>query len=191
MPICIQKARQKETMRKIVNNNNSLIYQERFLKWESLIPLLALVFLFLIYWINPEENNWAVVYLFLFLILTLAGNRRKKPAFTVYDDRIDLLKPFSNKLASSIRIDQIDQVRFEDEFSNSFWADYIIIYLKPKGEEERMKQDQFSLEVTGFNRKASVLKLLQFFQSKNLEVVIKTKSKKIKEETGLENWDLS
>lgn len=174
-----------------MKGKDQIIYQERFLKWESLIPLLGFGFLLIVYWMNPEENSWAIVYLALFLILTLAGNRRKKPAFTVYDDRIDLLKPFSNKLASSIRIDQIDQVRFEDEFSNSFWADYIIIYLKPKGEEERMKQEQFSLEIAGFNRKARVLKLLQFFQSKNLEVVMKTKSEKIKEETGLRNWDLS
>ena len=175
-----------------MDSKNRLIHHEKFFRLNNLIPLLLLVIAWVIVFFIGSENLLSIlVFTGIMLIIFMVTSRRNSTYF-IYEDRIEFFNSFSNRLDQIINLEQIDQIRYEDEFTNSngyFWSDFMIIYPKKGVAIKNLKKNRIHLTVTGLNRKSNILKILKFFQSKNLEVVIKTESKKIKRETGLENWD--
>ena len=175
-----------------MNKKSKLIHQESILKIDNLIPILLLLIVWVFFFKTLKDDLWIIIYT-AFMVIACVFLIRRRSTFSVYDDRIELFKSFSKKLISEIKFSQIDQVRYEDGFSGSygyFWSKYLIIYLKRETSISQ-KKDQLTLGISGFNRIKNISKLLKFFKSKNLEVMVKTKSKRILRETGLKNWDLS
>lgn len=175
-----------------MNSNNRLIHHEKFFRINNQIPLFLLITAWVIvFFIGPKSLLSILIFTGIMLIIFAVTSRRNSTYF-IYEDRIEFFNSFSNKLNQIINLEQIGQIRYEDEFTDSngyFWSDFMLIYPKKGIAIENLKNNRIPLTVTGLNRKSNILKLLKFFQSKNLEVVIKTESKKIKRETGLENWD--
>ncbi len=176
-----------------MNASKKLIHRETALKMVNVISIVLMVALWLFwgFYESFNENTWLIVAT-IFLIASIVSTTRRNHTFLVYDDRIELRKPLSGRLIETIPLNQIDQVRYEDEFSESyflFMSDYILIYPQKGAGIKNLKKGRLSLALTGFNQKTRVLKLLTFFQSKDVEVVIKTSSRKIRNATGLENWD--
>lgn len=138
------------------------------------------------------KDYMPILALTVFFIIAFIAASLRNSTYFIYEDRIELFNSFTNKLSTVIKFDQIDQVRYEDGFTDSygyFWSDFIIIYPKKDVVLKNLRKNRIMLTVTGFNRKSKILKLLKFFQSKNFEVKLKTDSKKILEETGVKNWD--
>lgn len=171
--------------------NDKIFYQEKFLKQSGLLLLLYLAVLFLlVYFCVLDILFVGFITIILFVLIVVPSNRVW--SFSVHEDKIELLNTFTSHSNGVIGLDQIRQVRFESSFfDGSILYSYIFIY--PQGDMplDSYKKERIALTITGFNRKARILKLLQFFQSKGLDVVIKTDSKMIKEGTGLRDWDRS
>ena len=173
-----------------MSENGKIIYQERFLKRSGLFLILYLVVLsLLLYFSLLNILIGSIIIITLFVIMVVPSNRIW--SFSVYDDKIELLKTFTSTPREALRLDQIKQVRFESGFFDWIFNHHSYIFIYPQDDVslDSQKKDRIALVVTGFNRKARILKLLKFFKSKGLVVVIKTSSKKIKLETGLNNWN--
>lgn len=173
-----------------MSENGKIIYQEKFLKRSGLFLLLYLVVLFLLLYFSLLNILFvSFITITLFVLILLPSNRIW--SFSVHDDKIELLNTLTSTPKEALRLDQIKQVRFESGFLDWIFNHYSFIFIYPQDDVplKCMKKDRIVLAITGFQRKARILKLLQFFQSKGIEMVIKTDSKKIKDGMVLRNWD--
>ena len=175
-----------------MDKENNLIHHEKFFRLNNLLPVSILIIAWGFYfWFGFENSLSTFTFVALTILVFVVASRRNSTYF-IYSNRIELVNFLTKKTNETISFDQIDQIRYEDSFDDSFgvfWSNFIIIYPKKGVIWKNQKQGRIALTVTGLNRQSTILKLLKFFQSKNLEVVIKTNSKKIKRETGLQNWD--
>ena len=175
-----------------MDQKNNLFHHEKFFRLNNLLPVILLIITWGIYfWFGFENSLSTFVFVSVTFLVFVVASRRNSTYF-IYNDRIELVNFLSKKSNETIRFDQIDQIRYEDSFDDSFgvfWSNFIIIYPKKGVIWKNQKKGRIALTVTGLKRQSTILKLLNFFQSKNLEVVIKTNSKKIKSKTGLQNWD--
>lgn len=172
-----------------MTSSGKLIHREKFFRINNLIPLFFLAAGWIIFLIIGKDTG-PLIFWSVFLIIAIIVSSRRNSTYVIYEDRIELFNSFTNELSAVVMLDQINQVRYEDGFNEMFfWSDFIIVYPQKSEQTKNLRNNRISLSVTGYKRRAIILDLLKFFQSKNLEVVVKTTSKKILRETGLTNWD--
>ncbi len=143
--------------------------------------------IFLIIWIPSS--------LYLFYRM-LKGERKSKPSYKIYNDRIEFINEKYISEKDVIDLEEIDQVRYEDDFGKSYSSSvasqsWIYCYFKNgyKSRSIRIQKDRIKLDIKrGQERENKVIQILQFFQKEKKQVYISTKSEKIKSALNLKNW---
>ena len=105
-------------------------------------------------------------------------------SYIVFADRIEIYHATNNKLKQSLKNEEIDQVRYEDSFGY-----YFIVYPKNEVIRNRKTKKQYLMSLPVLKTNQSLIVILKHFKDEGIDVKIKTRSKKILIETGLENWD--
>lgn len=140
------------------------------------LAILALSFLFEFSLVN---SIILVVISFLgFLFPNQNGN------YAILADRIEIYHATNNKLKQSLKNDEIDQVRYEDSFGY-----YFIVYPKEEVIRNRKTKKQYLMSLPVLKTNQSLITILKHFKDAGIDVKIRTRSKKVLTETGLENWD--
>jgi hypothetical protein len=175
-----------------MDSKTKIIHHEKFFRLNNLIPTFLLIIAWGIFFLSNKIDVLSIIVYTVIMVIVFVASSRRNSTYIVYENRIELFNFFSGKLVEEIKYEQIDQIRYEDEFNDSygvFLSNFMIIYPKKGVDLKSQKNGRLALTLTGLNRQPKIIKLLKFFQSKELEVVIKTDSKKIHKETGLKNWN--
>ena len=169
-----------------------IIHREIFFSLTNVLPslLILLAWGFFIWFPGDRGATFPLILFTAIMLVVTVITSFRGANFLVFDDRIELRRPFSRKPRGVIWLSRVAQVRYEDEFSGpGLLSDYLLLYPAQNADKAHFSNDRLALTVSGIHRKANTLKLLKFFQTKGIEVVVKTHSKKILSETGLKSWD--
>lgn len=116
-----------------------------------------------------------------------------KTSYKIYGNHIEFFNEYNPENKEIILLDDIFQVRYEDEFGTGFetkeW--FIYAYLK-KGHttiSKKVKKDRVKLYVKSEEKVRDLIHILSFFQKEGKEVYILTKYKAINQALGLKNWN--
>lgn len=138
---------------------------------------------------------WIPLSLFtIYKILMSEG--KSKPSYKIYQDRIEFFNENYPLEKDIIDLEEIDQVRYEDDFGKSYSSSvasqsWIYCYFKNgyKSRSIRIQKDRIKLDIKrDQERENKVIQILQFFQKQKKQVYISTKSEKIKTALNLKNW---
>ncbi len=148
-----------------------------------------------------EDQIWVfriswILFSILIFYLILKSERKSKTSYKIYKDRLEFFNERYPLEKDIIDLDEIDQVRYEDDFGKSYSSDvshqsWIYCYFKNgyKSKSINIKKDRLKLQI-GRDRETEnrVIKILLFFQEKKKQVYISTRSGKIKTALNLKNW---
>lgn len=124
------------------------------------------------------------------------GERKSKPSYKIYDDRIEFFNEKYPLEKDIIDLAEIDQARYEDDFGKSISSgvpDSYFIYCyfvnDYKSKSKKIKNDRLKLMLSkGKNMENDIIQILQFFQKKKKQVYISTKHEEINTALNLKNW---
>lgn len=121
----------------------------------------------------------------ILIFITFYLVRKSKSSYEIYEDRIDFFSVYKPSQRETVKINEIFQVRFEDEFKQK-----ILLYLKEDHTSnlKRIKNNRFDIFVKSDNLIDDLIIILKFFKNKNKEVYISTKHKEINVALDLKNW---
>lgn len=133
------------------------------------------------------------LYLYYKLILK---ELKSKYSFKIFEDRIEFFSEVTPLEKDIILIEEIDQVRYEDDFGKYYNSNvpnqpFIFCYFKNgyKSQSKKIKKDRLKLFLKeGSKKENDIIKILQFFQKKKKQVYISTRSHKIRTALNLKNW---
>ncbi|MEL6837420.1 MAG: hypothetical protein AAFP77_30715 [Bacteroidota bacterium] len=138
-------------------------------------------------------NIWGAVVvggvIVLVLLYWMIVIRRDKSSFKIYPDSIVFFSEYYPEEKEVFPIDEIFQVRYEDDFGDSQEAQ-IYLYLNSGHQlkSKKLKNNRIVLGIDSYNWIDDIIGILRFFQARKKQVYISTRYQEIKEELGLENW---
>lgn len=181
---------------------NEIIYQSKIV-WKNpftvLIAVLTIaqIVLVIIFIQMLIKSLILTSFLILLVVYWLYRILISENIFRIYEDRIDFVKTvFQENILKSLHISEVEQVRYEDDFSNSspFFSmgnfAKIFIYLNNDSEFcKSIKKDRVILTlIQNENREDAIIEILKVFKRNGVKIYVSTKFDKILTELDLENW---
>ncbi len=156
------------------------VFQQKWFDTSSYIFLLHIIILVLLYLLECFRLDFVLFGSALILLMQV-----QKQVFSVYQDNIEWYQPISGKTRKTISLQDITQVRYEDEYVSFFPKKTIVIYTTEDGPESSGTELNF-MEYWSHNK---TITLLHYFQQQGKDLRIKTTNKQLKERLQLSNWD--
>jgi len=177
--------------------DDEIIFKEDKDGITDLILGLLISIVFLIPFLIIVKNIYLNIILLSIIILFFRKAYNWKFNYVITRTGITFYNIISNKKISRVENIDILQIRFEDGFSTGVGSsnkDQIFLYLKKNIKSQPNihvnKSGYISLMIGG-KKENEIIEILNHFQENEVDVKIKTRNSKIKNETGLSNWDLS
>lgn len=159
------------------------------------LPVMGALAIILSIWMGLVWGVCIVMVLIALYIYRLVT--RDKSNFRIYNDRIGFFNPFWPEREMNIWMKDVFQARYEDRDRgyDAVGTNRILLYLKDDHTSDHRlntKKNRIVLNVVGYREGGEdVISILKIFQAQGKQIYILTRSKKIKNALGLENWDLS
>ena len=119
--------------------------------------------------------------------------RIEKSSYKIYEDRIDFFNENTISSNETVNLDDVVQVRYEDEFGKGYqhtsWLIYIYLKEDHNLKYKRIKKDRISLIINPKTRVNDIIEIMKFFKRKDKQIYILTKYKSINEKLGIRNWN--
>ena len=147
----------------------ALVIGAGFLKIENGIPLYSFLIL--------------VVGFFIFI--TFWSIRNAQSSYEIFEDRLDFFSVYKPTERVSIKMDEIVQARYEDDFNH-----FIYLYLCDNYTSipKKIKENRIPIPVESLDFTNNVITILKFFQDQKKKVYISTRKKEINQALNLKNW---
>lgn len=178
-------------MEKIIYKGGRLNLLSRIIITVFFIVIIVLDGIFLI---NTHNVLFIIIPILSFILINWL-TRKSIAHYDVYVDKIEIRNRFSKKVIETIFLKDINQVRFEDEFShniggNPFSQDLIFLYPRAGFESKFLQEDKLILPVFNvFQKTKRLTTLLRIFQDARIELYVITKRKQLLQDLNIRNWN--
>lgn len=152
--------------------------------WQDLLGVAGLSLFWLLITIGLLQSQVLTVMGLMGACALIYYTLQTKFDFSIDEDGIEFFQIVFHKPMEYLKYGQIQLVRFEDGFKTSGRGgkkDRIFIYPYKKTKISFPEDGDYIPLVIGEGRDADIIKILQYFQAQKVEVMVKTRRRKIKQ----------
>lgn len=163
-----------------LKSDKNFVYHHYGIQW-WFIPLIVVqgVALAFLCWIFIRHMIVFLIIGILLLLLFWYIFKKEKSSYKIYDNRIEFFNEYSPELKDVIGIDDIIQVRYEDEFGDGYdfkeWFIYLYLDESKEYKSPKIKKNRIRLKIKRKGRVKNIITILQSFKAQHKPVYVQTK----------------
>lgn len=161
-----------------------VIFKTENAGWQDLLGVAGLSLFWLLITIGLLQSPVLTIMGLMGACALIYFTLQTKFDFTITEDGIDFYQIIFHTPMEHLKYGQIQLVRFEDAFKTTGQGgkmDRIFIYPYKKTKIKFPADGDYIPLVIGEGKDAEIIKILQYFQAQKVEVMVKTRRKKIKQ----------